>query len=144
MESAYNTVKLFFDNTLTDIFWISYTKWYRFYNNNLSVVLKCKQGGTLKLKNPKHEDWASILLLSLSVLTFLSRCQVILQWKQTKEKLRNAFNEWQNFRVDLTWWMENFFHFSRGFCRNFQGYTFSPGYQFLRDGSREHWSTQGR
>ena len=96
---------------ITDIFRISYMKWYRFYNNNLSVLLECKQGGTLKLKNPKHEDWASIPLLSLSVLTFLSRCQVIFQWKQTKEKLRNAFSAWENFRVDLTWWMENIFPF---------------------------------
>ena len=54
-----------------DIFWISYIKWYKFYNNNLSVVLGSKQGETLKVVNPKHEDWASIQLLILSVLTFL-------------------------------------------------------------------------
>ena len=46
-------------------------KWYNFYNNNLSVILGSKQGKTLKLVNPKHEDWASIQLLTLSVLTFL-------------------------------------------------------------------------
>ena len=28
----------------TDFFWISYMKWYKFYNNNLSVVLGSKQG----------------------------------------------------------------------------------------------------
>ena len=65
----------------TDIFWISYIKSYK---NNLSVFLGSKQGGALKLVNPKHEDWASIQLLTLSLLTFLftlTECQVILQWK---------------------------------------------------------------
>ena len=73
----------------TDVFWISDIKWYKFYNNNLSVVLASKQGGTSKLANPKHEERASIPLLTLSVLTFL-RYQVIFQWKQTKQKLGNA------------------------------------------------------
>ena len=71
----------------TDVFWISYIKWYKFYNKNLSVVLGSKQRGTLKLLNPKHEDWMSIELLTLSVLSFsftLPRCQAIFQWKQTK------------------------------------------------------------
>ena len=79
--------------SMTRRFWISYIKWYKFYKNNLSVVFRSKQGGTLKLVNPKHEDWASIQLLTLSVLIFLFtllRCQVVFQWKQTKEKLRNA------------------------------------------------------
>ena len=30
----------------TDIFWISYIKWEKFYNNNLSFVLGSKQGGS--------------------------------------------------------------------------------------------------
>ena len=57
------------------------------------VVSGSKQGGTLKLVNPKHKDWAWIQLLTLSVLTFLftlPRCQVIFQRKQTKEKLGNV------------------------------------------------------
>ena len=57
------------------------------------VVLGSQQVGTLKLGNPKQEDWASIHLLTLSVLFFLvtlPRCQVVFQWKQTKEKLGNA------------------------------------------------------
>ena len=96
----------------TDIFWISYIKWYKFYNHNLSVVLGSKQreGRALKLVNPKHEDWVSIQLVTLSVLTFLfilPRCQVIFQWKQTKEKLGNAWRAWRNFRVDLPWQMGN-------------------------------------
>ena len=76
----------------TEVFWISYIKWYKFCNNNLLVVLRSKQGGTLKLMNPKHKDWASIQLLTFSVLIpmfTLPRCQVIFQWKQ-KEKLGNA------------------------------------------------------
>ena len=55
----------------TDVFSISYIKEYKFYNNNLWVVLGNKQGRTLKIVNPKHEDWASIQLLTLSVLLFL-------------------------------------------------------------------------
>ena len=57
------------------------------------LVLGRKQGGTLKLVNHKHEDWASIQLLTLPVLN-----------KQTKEKLENALSAWKNFRKDLTWW----------------------------------------
>ena len=78
--------------------WISYKKWYKFYSTNLSVAfLGSKQGGTLKLVNPKHEDWASIFFT-------LPRCQVIFQWKQTKEKLENA--------LALVWvgWGANFTH----------------------------------
>ena len=69
------------------------------------VVLGSKQEGTLKLVNPKHEDWASIQFLTLSLLTFLftlSRCQVIFQGKQKEEKLLNALRTWRNFCVDLT------------------------------------------
>ena len=54
----------------TDVFWISYINWYKFYNINLLVVLGSKQGGTLKLVNLKLAGWASIQLLTLS-LTFL-------------------------------------------------------------------------
>ena len=90
-----------------------------------------KQGGTLKLVNPKHEDWASIQLLTLQVLNFLftlPRCQVIFQWKQTKEKLKNALSASMNFRVDFTWRMGNISQFPRGFCKNCQGHTFCSGY----------------
>ena len=58
------------------------------------VLLGSKQGGTLKLVNPKHKDWTSIKLLTLLVSFTLPRCQVILQWKQTKEKLGNALSAW--------------------------------------------------
>ena len=57
------------------------------------IILGSQQAGTLKLGNPKQENWASIQLLTLSVLTSLAtlpRYQVISQWKQTKEKLGNA------------------------------------------------------
>ena len=110
------------------------------------VVLGSKQEGTLKLVNPKHEDWASIQLLSLSALTFvftLPRCQIIFQWKQTKEKLGNALNAWRNFGVNLTWWMRNSCQFSLGFL-NCQGYTFCSGYEFSRKGPRESSFTQGK
>ena len=61
-----------------DDFWISYIKWSKLCNNNLSVVLGSKQEGMLEL---------------VTILTFLFtllRCQVVFQWKQTNEKLRNA------------------------------------------------------
>ena len=47
----------------------------------------------LKLVNPENDDWASIQLLTLSLLTLftLPICQVIFQWKQTKEKLGNKW-----------------------------------------------------
>ena len=77
------------------------------FNNNLSVVLGSEQGGTFKLVNTKHKDWASMQLLPLSVFTFLftlPRCQVILSWKQTNQKrLVNTSSAWKNFCVDLTW-----------------------------------------
>ena len=69
--------------------------------------MESKQGGTLKFVNPKHENWVSVQLLNLSFLTYLftlQRCQVIFQWKQTKEKLGNPLSAW-SFRVDLTWRM---------------------------------------
>ena len=92
----------------TCVFWISYIKWYKLHKNNLSVALENKQGETLKLVNPKHKDWASIQLLTLSVLTFLFTlliCQVIFQWKQRKEKVGNALCVWLNFHVDLTFFL---------------------------------------
>ena len=54
----------------TDVFWLSYIKWYKFYNNKLLVILRSQQAGTLKLGNSKHKDWASIQLLTL-YLNFL-------------------------------------------------------------------------
>ena len=90
----------------TDTFWISYIKWFKFYNNNLSVVLGNKQGGTLKLVNPKQEDWA------LNFLFTPPRRQVISQWKQTKEKLGNVLSAWRDFCVDLTWQIGDICKFS--------------------------------
>ena len=81
-----DTKYTFFTSELfTSGVWISYLKWYMFYNNNLSVVLGSKLGGMLKLVNPKHEDWASMQLLTVSVFSFLfilSRCPGIFQSKQ--------------------------------------------------------------
>ena len=45
-------------------------KSYKFYND-WSVVLGHIQGERLKHVNPKHEDWASIQFLTLSVLYFM-------------------------------------------------------------------------
>ena len=106
----------------TDVFWISYIKLYKFYNNALSVVLGSKQGGTLKLVNPKHEDWVSVKLLNLLALTFLftvARCQVIFQWKQAKGKLGNTLSAWRRFRVDLTRQTGNICQFSQRFLKEF-------------------------
>ena len=68
------------------------------------VVSGSKQGAILKVVNPKHKDWASIQLQTLSVLTFLvtlPRCQVIFQGKQTKEKLGNALKYEKKKRGEL-------------------------------------------
>ena len=68
------------------------------------AVSESKQGGTLKLVNPKHKDGVSIQLLTLSILAFLfilPRYQVVLQWKQTKEKLGNALKCVKEERVEL-------------------------------------------
>ena len=88
-------------------FWMSYIKWYKFYNNNSSVILGSKKRGMLKLVNPKHEHWASTQLLTLSLLTLftLPRFKVMFHWKQTREKLGNAWSAWRNFRPDLAWQM---------------------------------------
>ena len=99
-------------------------KWYKFYNNNLLVVLGRKKEGTLKLVNLKHEEWVSIQLLSLSVLTFLLTlliCQVIFQWKKKQNKTkgnslkRNALNVSRKFCVNLLGKWEIFVNFPRGF-----------------------------
>ena len=98
----------------TDVFWISYIKWYIFYNNNLLVVLGSKQGRTLKLVNPKHEDWASVQLLTLGFNFFV----YFLKWssyflmKINKRKVMKCLSAWSNFRIDLTWWMGNICQFS--------------------------------
>ena len=94
----------------TEVFWITYIKWHKFYINNLSVVLGSKQGDTLK-----NKDWAPIQLLTLSVLTLwftLPRCQVIFQWKQTLKKLENTLSARKSFRVDFTWRVEAICQFS--------------------------------
>ena len=65
-----------------------YIKWCKFYNNTLLGVLESKQEGTLKLVNPKHEDWASIQLLTHSVLIFLftlPRCKLFFNENKQKE-----------------------------------------------------------
>ena len=80
--------------------WMSYIKRYKFYNNDLSVLLVSKQGGTFKLASTKHEDWESVQLLSL--LFTLLICKLIFQWKRTKEKWGNPLDTWRNFCVDLT------------------------------------------
>ena len=78
----------------TDAFWISYIKWYKFYSNNSLAVLGSQKVETLKLGNPKHKDWGSVqlLILCLNFLGYFAECQVIFQWKQTKEKLGHALD----------------------------------------------------
>ena len=129
----------------TDVFWVSYIKWYKFYNNDLSAVLGRKQGGTLKFVNPKHKDWALIHLLTLSVLTFLFLCRgVKLFFNENKRKLGNALSAWRNLRVDLTWRMGNICQFSYGFCKNCQGHTFCSSYQFSNDRTKKDFHVKNR
>ena len=85
----------FFNNGLKtllwrDAFWISYIRLYRFYNNSSSVVLRSKQGVTLKLVNSKHEDWASVQLLTLSLhfLDYFAEMSSYSTMKTNKQKAR--------------------------------------------------------
>ena len=76
-----------------DVFWISYIK---FHNNNLSVILGIKQGGRWTSKyeggpwNPKHEDYASIQLLTLSLnfLVYFTKMSSYFLMKTGKRKVR--------------------------------------------------------
>ena len=82
----YWSTKRFYEQTYFEY----HMKWYKFYNNNLLVVAGSKQKGTLKLVNPKYEDWASVQRLTLSLLTFLftlPRNQVIFSMKTKKRKV---------------------------------------------------------
>ena len=57
----------------TDVFWILCRKWYKFYNNNLSVVLLSKQGGTVKLVNARTErQFSCWLFLSLNFFVYFT------------------------------------------------------------------------
>ena len=94
-----------------------HVKWYKLYNNNLFVVLGSKLEGTLQIVNPKHEDWASIqlLALTLNVLVYFVEMPSYFSRKtkpKKKANLRNSFSAWKNFRVDLTLRMRNFCQFS--------------------------------
>ena len=94
--------------------------------------------GALNIINAKNEDWVSIQLQTLLVLTFLftlRKCQVIFQWKQTKERLGNALSAWRNFwfRFDLA----NGKYLSI-FLEAWQELAiFWSGYQFTRKSLRE-------
>ena len=82
--------KHFFEQTF---FLILYKKCYKFYNTNLSVFLRSKQGETLKLVNPKQKDWVPIELLTLSFNFFVYFDEMSSYFsKQTKEKLEKALS----------------------------------------------------
>ena len=112
---------------------------------HLLVVLGSKQEGTLKLVNHKQEDWASIQFLTLAVLQLsglLCRDFKLFFNENKQDKLRNALSVWYNFCE--IWLEEIFVNFPMGFRKNFLGYTFFSGYQFLRKVQREKSSTQGK
>ena len=91
----------------TEVFRISHIKWYKFYNYNLLVALRGKQGRTLKLVNLKHKDQASIQLLTLclNLLVYFAEMASYFPMKAKRKKLGDTLSVWRNFRVDLTWWM---------------------------------------
>ena len=79
-------------------FWISYIKWYKFYDNDLSVVLGSKQGWRwIELSVNSIAD-----SLGLNFLVYFVEMQVIFQWKQTKDKLGNGSSARKDFCLDLT------------------------------------------
>ena len=74
----------------TDALWISYIKWYKLYNNNLSVVLRSKQGGKLKLMNTRTKRqfncWL-VLSLSLNCLVYFTEITFCLLWSHLRMRL---------------------------------------------------------
>ena len=55
-------------------FWLSYTKWYKFYNNNLWVILESKHGGYIETQEPQTQGLGCNSItdsLTQLVLTFL-------------------------------------------------------------------------
>ena len=111
----------------TDVFWISYIKWCKFYNNNLPVVLGNIKRSTLKLVNPEYEDWAFQRTDSLSIhfLVYFSEMSSYFLMNTNKRKVRKCLKCIKEFsrRFDLTNG-EYFVNFPRDFCNNCQGYTF--------------------
>ena len=71
----------------TDVFWISYIKWYKFYNNNLLVVL-----GTANLKPQTRKlivnSFAGSLIFNF--LGYFAEMSSYFQWKKTEQKLGNV------------------------------------------------------
>ena len=90
----------------TDVFLISYIKWYKFYNNNLFVILESQHGGTLKFVNPntrtgrQYNCWLS-LSLSINFLFTLPRSYFSV--KTNKGKVRKCLKCVREFlrRFDL-------------------------------------------
>ena len=80
----------------TEIFWVSYIKWCKFCNNNLSVVLGSKQGWASKLVNLNNKDWAPSQLLTHSQSQLSSYDVKLCQWNQSKKELGNALRVWRN------------------------------------------------
>ena len=60
----------------TNVFWISYIKWYKFYNNNLSVVLGSKQGVDVETCEPQTRG--------LSVNSIADSLSLNVLWRDVK------------------------------------------------------------
>ena len=79
----------------TGIFWISYIKWYKFYNNNLSVVLGTKQGARWNFWTPstrierQFNCWPSLSLSFYWVTESLLNCT----WGQLNNEGGGELNE---------------------------------------------------
>ena len=78
------------DASINRRFWMSYIKWYKFYNNNLLVVLGSTRGATWKLVNPNERrlNVNSIAdSLSLNVLVYFVEMSSYFSMKANKRKV---------------------------------------------------------
>ena len=80
----------------TVVFWISYIKWYKFYNNNLLVVLGSKQQGAgekggVETREPQTGGLSvnsCVVSLSLNSFTYFAEMSSYFSKKTNKRKVR--------------------------------------------------------
>ena len=77
----------------TDVFWISSTKCYKFYNNKLLVVLGSQQVGTLELGEPQKRGLSIYSIadsLGLNLLGHFAEVLSYFSMKTNRRKVRKC------------------------------------------------------
>ena len=80
----------------TDIFWISYIKWYKFYNSNLSVVLGSKPGGAETCEPQTWELSINSIVDSLSLKFLVYFAKMSSYFSQNSLKIPAKTNAYIN------------------------------------------------